>query len=758
MFGEKTKIVVIALILSVSMALGTLYGVQVLPYYATDPNNVPPSGTGKAPNSLDPLTGWSNPIDDGNGPQIGPIKPGQVVWLSFNNIPDPTRKKHFKLELKKLKGSLGNVTIIDAIGFADANSNYPMQGTATGNVNNRHDTEVIRAHYKFNKQPRWEKFRLVNNTRNDVTFTVEGWSICGKYTGDWHSFKIERGSFGGEGIMVSYEAITEVHCFPESVDMDFGIMPSMTSDPPGSGPWWTSPLPYDSLDPEGETRPHGGIRYYTTGAGILPGDLFDLSFGMSFGPDEEKDVRYFIFTYDTAGVWDKYVLDFTDELCDGEIMLGDFNKDCWINFPDFAKIAANWLRCNDPCNPTCAPEDKDGDGWDSTIDCDDNNPDINPDASEICDGLDNDCDGATDEDFPGIGTACSEGIGQCERSGTIVCSPDQTGTICNAVAGEPSIEICDGLDNDCDGAVDEGDPGGGGACNTGLLGICSSGTQHCQSGAIQCVQDNMPSSEVCDGLDNDCNPASADGSEDPMTGTACDGPDSDLCDEGTYSCVGGSLSCSDNTSSTVDLCNGMDDDCDGSSPDGSEETWYGAACDGSDSDMCLEGLYECVAGQQICTDNTGHDLDLCDGYDNDCDGSSADGSEETWYGAACDGPDSDLCEEGIYVCSGGSQTCTDNTSSTYEICNHQDDDCDGQVDEGITCECYNNNDNECPCSGNPRSCSSYGLQDCNNQPGCSWKFFSCTGTAAPCDSYDRGECESHDGCHLEYCDNGDCHY
>ncbi len=70
--------------------------------------------------------------------------------------------------------------------------------------------------------------------------------------------------------------------------------------------------------------------------------------------------------------------------------------------------------------------------------------------------------------------------------------------------------------------------------------------------------------EVCNGLDDDCDPASSDGSEDPQNGVACDGADSDLCNEGTRSCSAGALVCSDNTGDTVEICyNGIDDDCDG---------------------------------------------------------------------------------------------------------------------------------------------------------------------------------------------------
>jgi hypothetical protein len=123
-------------------------------------------------------------------------------------------------------------------------------------------------------------------------------------------------------------------------------------------------------------------------------------------------------------------------------------------------------------------------------------------AQEQCNGIDDDCDGQTDEGDPGGGAACSTGLlGVC-AAGTQHC---QNGSLTCQPTTPASPETCNNLDDDCDGSVDQGDPGGGAACNTGLLGVCAAGTQHCQSGSLLCVQTVLPANELCgDVLDNDC--------------------------------------------------------------------------------------------------------------------------------------------------------------------------------------------------------------------------------------------------------------
>ncbi len=298
------------------------------------------------------------------------------------------------------------------------------------------------------------------------------------------------------------------------------------------------------------------------------------------------------------------------------------------------------------------------------------NRDVAP-SLERCDGLDNDCDGTNDNGNPGSGASCSTGQQGACAPGTTTCT---SGAITCSRTTAPAAEICDGIDNDCDGTADNGNPGGGVSCNTGRPGVCAPGITACSGGAVVCNQLVAPSAESCDGLDNNCDGAIDNGN--PGGGLACNTGLQGVCTAGTTACTAGAIACNQNVQPSAETCDGQDNDCNGAVDNGNPGG--GASCSTGRPGVCSPGTTACTAGAVACNQNVQASAETCDGRDNDCNGVVDNGNPGG--GVACNTGLQGVCAAGTTACTTGALTCTQTTQPSTEICDGLDNNCDGQVD------------------------------------------------------------------------------
>ena len=310
---------------------------------------------------------------------------------------------------------------------------------------------------------------------------------------------------------------------------------------------------------------------------------------------------------------------------------------------------------------------------------DDCSPGAGTGNDATCDGIDDDCDGLTDEAFASSSTSC--GVGACEASGATSCSAGVVQDSC--APGTPvADDACDGVDQDCDGVTDEGYVPVATTCGEGACG--ASGTTSCVGGSVvdSCAPGSPSPDTSCDGLDQDCDSLVDEGYVSVATscGTGACGA------SGATSCVGGSVadSCTPGAPSADDVCDGVDQDCDGSVDEAyapvSTSCGVGA-CGAAGSTACVGG-----AIADSCSPGAPTADDVCDGVDQDCDGAVDEAyvpSPTSCGVGACAAAGSLTCVSGTEVdtCAAGAPAADDAT------CDAVDDDCDAITDEDFAPYC-----------------------------------------------------------------------